>query len=244
MAKFNVHLNGAEVIISKDGYETYPVEGREPIGSFDMDVDPATNQYVSVDALNELKQAERPNGDHPFVVQARKVLQEHLGDDVATNGYTFVDKASNAPMAPPENNFHTNAIPVTDGSGDADHSAQAGGEDAVIPPAARAALAGSEELDQAKDTLGDTTDNATDVNPNAQNTPKVVTENDGTNAGEAKAATISETEKTETVADLKTRIAGVDNADELNKALADEKANANRAGAITAYENRIAELQK
>lgn len=111
MAHYLVHLNPTsnEVVISLDGFGPTAGEGLEAIGAFSLDVDPNS---ARVEDLSDLQ----AQGDHPFIVEARKVLHNHVGDDHTRKHYTFVDRATNAvPDADPADTMSTDDMPATEG---------------------------------------------------------------------------------------------------------------------------------
>lgn len=215
-SKYLVHLRPgmAQVIISLDGFGPTAGEGLKELGSFTLDVDPLDNQLKDPQAINQ-------KGDHLLVVKAREVLEDHLGGK-SSKDYTFVDRASNAVVTDEDANMSTNAIPVVDGEGarDAEASAQAGGEK----------NAATHEIHADVQNDGD----KADTPPAAEAAGET---EGGPVAGEATG------EKSETVADLKTRIAGITDKAELQKVYDDEVAGADRTTAKAAIEARAAELE-
>lgn len=81
MPKFNVALNDGlrRAAVLNDGQE---VDGYKVIGHFDYDINDASLQTET--------------GDHPYVANARKVLEDYGINDVAS--IVIEDKASNEPV--------------------------------------------------------------------------------------------------------------------------------------------------
>ena len=228
MTKYLVHLHPgmSQVVISLDGFGPTKGEGLKEIGSFDLAIDPNDAQFADPQDVNR-------DGEHPFIVEARKVLQDHIGEHNSTMGYTFLDRATNAvPDLEDDMDMSTDAIIRTEGEGDPEASTQAGGiknagtkevhpvtqaagGDAESPPATKSATG------QSPDKTGNGTETGTDGSKSAG----------------------GDTEKPETVEELKTRIAGITDKAELQKVYETEQNGGNRTTAIAAIEARAAELE-
>lgn len=215
MTKYLVHLNPGlrHVIVSLDGYGPTKGEGLTELGSFELGVDQADNQLVDPDAINQ-------KGDHLFVAKAKEVLLQHLGENASTKGYEFLDRATNAVLTDEDADMSTDALRRVDAPGarDAEASAQAGG----VKSAATHQIHADTQND------GDKADSPPAVD--AANGTEADAGNDGSDGSES-------------VADLKTRIAGITDKAELQKEYEAEQAGKNRSTAIKAIEDRAAELE-
>jgi hypothetical protein len=219
MTKYLVHLNPgmSQVIISLDGYGPTKGENLKELGSFELDIDPNDAQVLATGNIDR-------KGDHPFIVEARKVLQEHLGDHNSTNGYTYLDRATNAvPDLDPNADMSTDAMDAVEGDNrHSEASTQPGGEQNSQTGEHRA---GEQEAGQETDTPP-----ATQAATGESNQTDHTDETQGSDGKES-------------VAKLKERIATITDKDELQKVYDDEVAGENRSTAKAAIEARAAELE-
>jgi len=209
MTKYLVHLNYSlsQVVISLDGYGPTASDGLSKIGEFELDIDPNDGQMLEKTDLID-------GPDHPFINEARKVLQDHLGGHNSTQGFTFVDKATNAvPEADDAMTHSTDDLAVTEGTNsNPDVSTQAGGEVNSQTNERRAGV----QQDGGK----------TDLTPGQD-----LAQEENQEAGD------------ETVVALKERIGKITDKDELEKAYKAEQEGKNRPTAIAAIEARAKELE-
>lgn len=229
MTKYLVHVHptAAKAVISLDGFGPAPSEPLTEVGSFDLDID--KNDAQTAEPINV-------NGEHVFIVEARKVLEDYFGKGTDTRHFKFEDRATNTVPAADENaDYSTDALRRTDGGGDPDTSTQPGGIHNTA----------TDENHPAEQEQGNETETppATDAmtNGNQSETSPEQTGN-GIGTGSDESSSSSEAEGTETVAQLKERIAKITDKAELEAIYKAEQEGAKRSTALAAIEARAAEL--
>jgi len=216
MTKYLVHLHPgmSQVVISLDGYGPTAGDGLKELGSFELDVDPNDAQVLDTGNIDR-------KGDHPFIVEARKILQEHIGDHNSTDGYTFLDRATNAvPELDEDADLSTDALDHSEG--DASHpdaSTQPGGvqnsQTGEFRPEADIEGTKSEPTPAEKLVTGETSEQGSDT----------------------------QTEGKESVTQLKERLKTITDKAEIQAIYDAENAGEKRATALAAIEARAKELE-
>jgi len=217
MTKYLVHLHPgmSQVVISLDGFGPTASDGLKELGSFELDIDPNDAQILDTGDIDR-------KGDHPFIVEARKVLQEHLGEHNSTKGFTFIDRATNAvPDLDEDADMSTDAMDTIEGTKrHSEASTQAGGE---------------QDSQTGEHRSGTQQEGGQTDSPPA--TELATGDAGGEQGGEQTAP------EKESVADLKTRLATITDKAEIQAIYDAENAGEKRTTALAAIEARAKELE-